>query len=437
MASSQTPLAARNPWNLVRDWRMREGAPARAPHSPALPAVIRAIYYVFVFSLPFGSLNTGVSADTVSLSRILGYVLFAAALAQPQLCLRKTPKPFWYFCLYLLMFFLITVFQDAEYRQASLGRLSQVVQLFILFRICYNFMLGKRMLDHTVVVFVMACVAASLLALLGIGSSDYIAPGGHRYGFLTDDPNTAGATYGLGFIAAISLGYEKRNLSRITRRTAWAGAAIILASILRTASRTALIALAAALLCLFLKRKGRLLAGVLGLSLLLVFLGLSLRLPVFQYRIEQTVVLGNTSDRGDLFSEGLRMFLEKPLFGWGPTVNCLELGYRFSAPVLDTHNLYLWVLTETGLVGGVPYIFALLLTLALAWRARDGSQGILPFSMVVFLLFFNMGITWFNYKQFWVFLAYACASQQDLAMSRPVRAVLSFNPAQISAPTVT
>jgi O-antigen ligase len=439
MATRQPPLAAQNPWNLALNWRALVGVPALAPSGPSLPLFVRSVYYLFVFSLPFGSLNSeSFSTHIFSLPKVIGYILFAVALAQPHWGLRNNPKPFWYFWIYILAFFFVTALQDPEYQPASLDRLAQVIQLLILFRICYNLMLGKRMLDHTVVVLVASCATAAMLGFLGIGAAAFAtAHAGDRYGFLSDDPNSTGAFFGLGFIAAVSLGHERRDLSRITRRTAWAAAAILLASTLRTASRTALVALAAALLCLVLKKKGRLLAGVLLLLLLGLLIALSLRLPVVEYRMQETLVYGNTSQRTDLFFEALRMFVEKPLFGWGPTVNVIELGHRFGFVHLDTHNLYTWVLTETGLVGGGPYIFALLLTLTLAWRARSSSQGILPFSLLVFLLFFNMGITWFNYKQFWVVLAYACASQREVAMRRPVGAVLSFNPAHVSAPTTT
>jgi O-antigen ligase len=423
----------------VRQWSAGESVPVYARRRPPLPFVVRAVYYAFVLSLPFGSLDVGLNGDAYnvySLARMLGYLVFAVALVQPHLCIRQCPRPFWYFGLYLLAFLFLASIQDSEYHAFVRERFFQIVQLLVLFRVCYNIMLGKRVLDRTIAAFVLGCVAASMLGLFGVGTAVFSSPGGHRYGFLTDDPNTVGATYGLGLLAAISLGHERRSLSRVTRRAAWVGAAVILASTLRTASRSALIALVAALLCLALKRKGKLLSAVLGFLVLAILVALSLRLPVLEYRFQQTIVNGNTSQREDLAIEGMRMFLEKPLLGWGPEVNVVELGRRFGVLRIDTHNLYIWLLTETGIVGSIPYIFALLLALALAWRARTGSQGILPFSMMIFLLFFNLGITWFNAKAFWVVLAYACASQKELALWRPVRTVL-YRPANVPASAST
>ena len=52
--------------------------------------------------------------------------------------------------------------------------------------------------------------------------------------------------------------------------------------------------------------------------------------------------------------EAWNMFIQAPIMGWGPGNHIIELGSRFGRKPLDTHNGYLWVLTETGLAGQSP-----------------------------------------------------------------------------------
>ena len=112
------------------------------------------------------------------------------------------------------------------------------------------------------------------------------------------------------------------------------------------------------------------------------------------------------------------MFIESPIVGWGPINNVFELGSRFGRTKKDTHNGYLWVLTETGLAGAVPYLIALWLCLRAAWRARHGSEGSLPIALLITVFLINMSLTWHYRKMFWIILAYSVASESFLSKRR-------------------
>jgi O-antigen ligase len=76
----------------------------------------------------------------------------------------------------------------------------------------------------------------------------------------------------------------------------------------------------------------------------------------------------------------------------------------------DPHNLYLWLLLETGLLGAGPFFLGLWLCWRSAWRARGSVQGSLPLALLFFLLAVNMKGTLLYTKMLWVVLAYALAS---------------------------
>ena len=74
------------------------------------------------------------------------------------------------------------------------------------------------------------------------------------------------------------------------------------------------------------------------------------------------------------------------------------------------HNLYLWILKETGLLGAIPFFIGLWLCWRSVWKARGSAQGTLPLACLVFMLVINMNGTYLYYKLFWLVLAYALAS---------------------------
>jgi O-antigen ligase len=133
-------------------------------------------------------------------------------------------------------------------------------------------------------------------------------------------------------------------------------------------------------------------------------------------RWERTFSKGNMSGREKIVPVAWKMFSESPVIGWGTGRLTDELGRRFGKASVDTHNGYLWVLTETGLVGSSPFFVGLVLTWRAAWRARGGAEGSLPLALLTCVLLVNMSLTWHYRKLFWIVLAYALASNTSAAL---------------------
>jgi O-antigen ligase len=114
----------------------------------------------------------------------------------------------------------------------------------------------------------------------------------------------------------------------------------------------------------------------------------------------------NFAGRERIVPSAWQMFEEKPFWGWGPATNVRELGQRTSgAEVLDTHNLPLWLLTEVGLVGAIPFLVGWILCLALTWKTRNGHYGMMPFALNLGFFLTNQANTLYNLKLFWIILA--------------------------------
>jgi len=136
----------------------------------------------------------------------------------------------------------------------------------------------------------------------------------------------------------------------------------------------------------------------------------SFQIEAVRERWEKTCLEGDLSGRDEIWPKAWAMFEESPLIGWAPVYHYYELGSRLGELSRGTHNLYFWVLIETGLWGALPFFAGLWLCWSAAWRARAGPQGVLPMAMLLFLLLIGMKATLLNLKLLWIVLAYSLAS---------------------------
>jgi len=198
-----------------------------------------------------------------------------------------------------------------------------------------------------------------------------------------------------------------------------------------TGSRGGLVAVTIGLFALFLSGKGRapwlrtqlskmrLKVGLIIVIAVSLLIGISYYYEPAKKRWEKTFTEGSMAGRERIFPAAVEMFFEKPLLGWGPTHHIYELGSRTGRPFRDTHNLYLWVLTETGLVGAIPFFMAVWYCLRGAWKARGGVHGALPLALLLALFTINLSLTWHNMKLFWIVLAYTLVSGEGTAIPPP------------------
>ena len=173
-------------------------------------------------------------------------------------------------------------------------------------------------------------------------------------------------------------------------------------------------------LLVFLLRKGSHWVKLRNVALVTLALGVimivNLSLEMNRRRWEKTLEGGTLAGREVIYPAAWKMFLEKPLVGWGPATHYYVLGSRFFREKLDTHNLFLWLLTQVGLLGFIPYCAGLVLCFKAAWKARSGPLGILPLALLVVALVVNMSLTWLEVKVYWLILALALASASPIGV---------------------
>jgi O-antigen ligase len=321
--------------------------------------------------------------------------------------------------------------QEAHYSDTMLVRLFTLVQMLILCWISFNLLQDEDISKWTLLVFVGSCVLLALLQLSDVAARGFY----ERATVFKENANGFGSRQSLAVLALIGLAYGRRNPDMAIRRFAWICGGILAMSIVMTGSRGAMLSLVLGLSAFILQggnwetkwRLGSL--TLLGLTFLIwaVFTN-----EAVLERWEMAIVEGRLSNRENIFPVAWDMFLEKPLLGWGPVIHNFELGFRFSRSGLDPHNLYLWLLTEVGLLGAIPFFVGLWLALLAAWNARTGSEGPLPMAMLMCLLAINMSGTWYFHKLFWIVIAYALAAGHALASEKRSEFFQPYGPPSLS-----
>ncbi len=381
------------------------------PEAPI--SVVRWLFYAFVFSLPFETLGEGLLEPTT----IIGGLLVASALFQPALFLRWPPKGFWCFIAYLYVFALLSATEPAEYRALTIQNVILLAQLTLLGWIGFCVLRHEKTAERALLTFAGGCAALSLLQVSGVVGrpveADAVIVRFTAFGF---HPNNLARILMLGLLALIGLSFGRGK--SLVRSLLIAGPFVVLigAALLQTGSRGALLALGIGLMTLVL-RGGTFFSKALNGVGLLVLLGLlvlaALQSDVMRARFVNTIEAGDVARREEIYPNAWRMFLEKPIFGWGPIHSTYELGTRLAHIDEETknpHNLFLFGLVSTGFLGALPLFIGIGFAIVSAWKSRRGAHSILPFTMVVAVMIANMSGLWLFNKLHWLVMGYAFAS---------------------------
>lgn len=396
--------------------------------APLFKRPVRWAFYAFVFSLIFEELPIQIPVEVTLITT--GFLLTAALLLQPNRSFGRPPTAFWCFILYLWLGIVILGFSQALFDAFVILRQLKLLQLIILFWIAYNLMRDDHTATGALVSLVASCAVMSVLNALGLTVTTDASMS--KLGRLTAygmDSNQLGGMLALGLLTLVGLVLGSKREWIRPRLLLWPVAALLAITLVQTGSRGALLAFGAGLSVLTL-RKGTLLSRLRNILLVLLAIGfffwIALQSELVRHRFVVTLEEGNMSEREQIYPAAWQMFLEKPVMGWGPVTNTTELGTRLGLygheDRIDAHNLILYVLTATGIIGAIPFFMSIWLCARAAWKARGGAHGILPLAMIITLLTADMSVSGLNWKQHWLVLAYALASGgQFVGKSRHTR----------------
>jgi O-antigen ligase len=398
-------------------------AAPEASEAGAGARAVRAAYFVFVLWIPIETidfLNIGGDSKAITLSRLVGLLLFLLALTEWRRCFRRIPAAFWMVAWYLAAYTASQLRIPNALDGVFLNKQAILIYSAVLFLISANLFEDADFRGAVLRFYGWWVSLVAVGMMLGLFGTVYLGIEG-RSSILGQDPNVAAGFFATG---AVCLAGDPGLFA--SRRFAARGLATLLAiaalitAIIQTGSRGGLLVFVAGILGLAVcggkatRKRRALIAG----AVIAVFGALLLR--EFQQgtiaagRLMNTWTQGDTAGRGAIYDAAWSMFLERPLLGYGGAANFFTLGVRLNHPsggiyFRDTHNLLLAVLTEVGLVGAVPFVAAIFWALWKAWRHGQRTGDALPFALMCAQIAINTSLTGENQNLFWIVLAAAVA----------------------------
>jgi O-antigen ligase len=389
--------------------------------SKPIPIVIRWAFLLFVFAIPFETIDIGSS----SLPKLAGLVFFGCYFLHynPLLSDRHFPglnPPLLWFAGYLAIYLVSAAFGSTEFIRDGLMRFLTLFQLLVLFWVTADLLKDQQMINRMLLVY---SISSGILAtgilfhLPGFGVS--MTGDGRTTSSLQSDPNVLAAVMALAVLTITGLSVKsvvKHSLGRILLSVM---ALPPLAVIVQTGSRTGVVAFLVGCLVYLLPqsrspgRRGKIIIfaiiGIVGL------IGLIATNPLVLERWQEAYYEGNLSRRQSMIPAALDMISERPIFGWQPMAAWYELGPRVGKPSIDAHNLILDLLVESGLVGAIPFLVGLWLCVLSAWRARKGELGVTYLALLLATIVVNMGIPGLGWKPFWLVMGLGVAAASAAA----------------------
>jgi len=392
------------------------GAPlAAVPAERTTAPITRWAFYAWMFSLPFDVIVPRwlplALQGSLSLPRMAGALLAVCFIIDLTTRPWKLPPAIVAFFLFFLMF-------TASMMRSGFTEVLKVfqqLQFLVLFLICYNLFLTRRALRGALYSFAIASSTASIMMFAGLaeGNLTELETSGREFVFGAD-PNLYGSLLAIGVLVAIGLAHIRQDKRISSLPFLWGIAVINLLVIAKTASRGTTLGLGLGFLT-FILRKGSLMVRLRNLVLLLVVGGVAYamlgRSELLLSRWTETLETGASSGRDKIFAEAFAMVTEKPLTGWGESALHV-LAERLAQPgqVIATHNMVLAILTFTGLIGFLPYLWGYL---RIAWAclvSRVGAEDVLPMSIFGVIFTTDMITGGLPDKVHWTFFAYILAA---------------------------
>ena len=204
------------------------------------------------------------------------------------------------------------------------------------------------------------------------------------------DPNVFALTLMIPLVFSILFFFHKKNF--IVRLLLFASIIVLTMGIVVTVSRSALITLFLVVFLIFLQKKKLHLFILITAPIIIFFFYLKPEWLTMGYKAEELMSVGRMMSvrmRWELLMGGIKMFIEHPLIGVGPG-NFIYMVHLYDVPYkLFAHNTYLEIITGSGLVGFVPFMAVIMLSLKnyykvyKFWKGRDYTKMTITLALFI------------------------------------------------------
>jgi O-antigen ligase len=347
----------------------------------------------------------------------------AAMLSRPRVCLRFVPYSLLWFLAYCVVRVLSGLWQAPEYSKlwwpSSLDLLEFSLPLaWLVFNVLHYPKFGHGGLWA----FTIGVSICALLHVAGVGVVEVDNGVDGRSTIFEQNANEIGEIYGVALVALVALGLF-RNTKQSLRFIVFPLAGLIAIGLAKTGSRTGTLFAVLGILILLPQTRAfvpRIKRYLVILLLALVFAGVVSQIPTVLKRFENASSgPAKEESRVRMIPVLWEIFLRRPITGTGPDRYQYELTRRAmpymaeKQQTINSHNLALLLLVETGVIGFTLFWIGLGKTLISAWRARNGSCGLLPLAWLLPMSIGGLTICSPIFAPiFWLAIAYALAGSK-------------------------
>lgn len=386
-------------------------------------SIVKFLFYVLVFTLPFETLLvsnrfiTDPELETAigSLSRIPALFLMIASIPLVFEIVKTINRAVLLFIIYDLIYLVSLLYQSFHFGLPLTINHFTLPWLILNFIVYQHILTKHSLLSPSLVILLVGIGIVSILQLSNLSAARTIEFYAYdeyyqRLSAFQEDPNIMGGHYAIGVLLSYAYLTQIIHSKRIIQ---------IIASIFLVTCSIALIQTGSrgAILCLFIamgiytlspqpNRKKFVIIGFLFI-LFTLFIVLIQSNPGFYYRFEQFFIYQDTANRQAIYQSSIRLARDELIFGYTPIRNSYYLGQLINKTSADTHNTFLWVLTANGLIGFLPFATGVFLILRNGFRHRYGKYNIVPFVLAMFVFLMGQTISFHTEKLFWLMLAYS------------------------------
>jgi O-antigen ligase len=361
--------------------------------TPGRPGIASYAWCVFVFLLPVnGWINESIGEGLPAVSNLALVLTLIIAVVSGSLLNRMPPVPAWLFLSYAAMLGITLFFIEPNMLAAGFRRFCTIGLMVAAFWMSSHFCADDGSRRRTLWAITLGGILLGLLTLSGL-AQDELAYKEIRRVFVSGYQANDFAFYlSLSLVSLLIL-----NLS-LARPSAWLHGASLLGGVVlfrclaQSGSRGMLAAFGAAAVVVALTsgtRRAALMGGVVLVGMGGAVLYLWQTDASFVSRWTGAIEKQDLAGRQFILPAVLNLFFEKPILGWGVVQNFAETAQRVRPDLefYDTHNSFLCVLTELGVVGFLFWATGVVLCIWRSFlpdrdRGRSCALGLFAFFVV-------------------------------------------------------
>jgi O-antigen ligase len=405
----------------------------RVGRTNRVPTIVRWSFVAFAFTIPL-------EYRLFNLMKLSGFLLFLSYCfyynpLSHKRSFARPPKAMWWFLGYVAIYMINGLFIYEEFLSQFHTHLLTLLQLVLFFWVASDILQEEKVAKDVLLSYSIASTILALAIIFGLTASSQTRFGADgQVTVWAGDPNSIAIPLTLASVTLIGLLMNSTFRQNTSKILVIVMTMLLLQAIVNTGSRSGMGSVVIGCLVYLLpSRQSRGSRYVKSRALGVILAILSVIAVVYMTGSSSTalsrwqaVYEGDVNTRDEITRTAIDMLIEQPLFGWQPVAVDLELGARVRSPsgVRGTHNLFLHLLLQVGMVGTIPFLVGLWLCGWAAWKARTGNFGLLPLALLLTMLAANMTHTFMAVKELWLILALAFATASTAAKGqekRPLR----------------